>query len=150
MGRTHLQDAVPIRFSQEFESYATVLKRDLARIKNVIDDEYKERVIKLFNDSNMYSQNEIDDAIKVIVDEFQGWKGCTLTSIYYGGDELSKAHQEWADRNDADEVIVLLSSFDVDESGGDGSLNPNSTYDDWMWILVRKNGGQWMHIDHGY
>lgn len=115
-----------------------------------IDDEYKERVIKLFNDSNMYSQNEIDDAIKVIVDEFQGWKGCTLTSIYYGGDELSKAHQEWADRNDADEVIVLLSSFDVDESGGDGSLNPNSTYDDWMWILVRKNGGQWMHVDHGY
>lgn len=35
MGRTHLQDAVPIRFAQEFEAYATVLKRDLARIKNV-------------------------------------------------------------------------------------------------------------------
>ena len=35
MGRTHLQDAVPIRFAQEFESYATVLKRDLVRIKNV-------------------------------------------------------------------------------------------------------------------
>lgn len=35
MGRTHLQDAVPIRFAQEFEAYATVLKRDLVRIKNV-------------------------------------------------------------------------------------------------------------------
>lgn len=35
MGRTHLQDAVPVRFAQEFESYATVLKRDLVRLNNV-------------------------------------------------------------------------------------------------------------------
>lgn len=46
--------------------------------------------------------------------------------------------------------IALLSSFDVDSSGGDGSLNPNSTYNDWKWILVRTNGGQWQHVDHGY
>lgn len=37
-----------------------------------------------------------------------------------------------------DEVIVLLSPFYVDSSGGDCSLNPNSTYDDWGWILVRN------------
>lgn len=33
MGRTHLQDAVPILLSQEFEAYARVLKRDINRIK---------------------------------------------------------------------------------------------------------------------
>ncbi|OLN31889.1 aspartate ammonia-lyase [Desulfosporosinus metallidurans] len=33
MGRTHLQDAVPIRLGQEFASYAHVLGRDLKRIK---------------------------------------------------------------------------------------------------------------------
>lgn len=43
-----------------------------------------------------------------------------------------------------------VSSFDVDSSGGDGSLNPNSTYNDWKWILVRTNGGKWQHVDHGY
>jgi aspartate ammonia-lyase len=32
MGRTHLQDAVPIRLGQEFEAYARVLKRDIERI----------------------------------------------------------------------------------------------------------------------
>lgn len=32
MGRTHLQDAVPIRMGQEFGAYASVLKRDRARI----------------------------------------------------------------------------------------------------------------------
>ena len=49
-----------------------------------------------------------------------------------------------------DELIVLLSSFDVDASGGDGSLNPNETYSNWNWILVRDSGGQWRHADHGY
>ncbi|NMO96441.1 aspartate ammonia-lyase [Paenibacillus lemnae] len=33
MGRTHLQDAVPIRLGQEFGAYARVLSRDIARIE---------------------------------------------------------------------------------------------------------------------
>ena len=33
MGRTHLQDAVPIRLGQEFMAYARVVNRDLCRIK---------------------------------------------------------------------------------------------------------------------
>ena len=101
--------------------------------------------------SNTYSTEDIDAAIKTITKEFdRDWKGCKLTEIYYAGDEISSDYQDWADRNAADEVIVLLSSFDVDSSGGDGSLNPNSTYDNWMWILVRDTGGKWEHVDHGY
>jgi aspartate ammonia-lyase len=33
MGRTHLQDAVPIRLGQEFEAYSRVVERDIKRIK---------------------------------------------------------------------------------------------------------------------
>lgn len=33
MGRTHLQDAVPIRLGQEFEAYSLVIKRDIKRIR---------------------------------------------------------------------------------------------------------------------
>lgn len=33
MGRTHLQDAVPIRLGQEFEAYSRALGRDIKRIK---------------------------------------------------------------------------------------------------------------------
>lgn len=35
MGRTHLQDAVPIRLGQEFSSYSQVLARDIKRIRNL-------------------------------------------------------------------------------------------------------------------
>ena len=101
--------------------------------------------------SELYSQEEIKSAIAVIEREFKAnWNGCTLKEIYYAGDDVSTDHQDWADRNNADDVIVLLSSFDVDSSGGDGSLNANSTYDGWNWILVRTDGSKWKHVDHGY
>ena len=101
--------------------------------------------------SELYSQKDIDSAIGVIKKEFvQNWDGCTLTEISYAGDEVSENHREWAERNDADEVIVLTSSFDVAEQGASPSLDPGNTYTRWMWILVRTDGGTWRHVDHGY
>ncbi|WP_280770685.1 aspartate ammonia-lyase [Salipaludibacillus daqingensis] len=41
MGRTHLQDAVPIRLGQEFGAYSAVLERDIKRIRNVIESLYE-------------------------------------------------------------------------------------------------------------
>lgn len=102
-------------------------------------------------DSSLYSTAEIKDAIDVAMDYFKKeFNGCTLTEITYAGDETSADFSEWAQRIDGDEVIVLISSFDVDETGGDGSLNPGSTYTKWMWIMARQEGGRWQHVDHGY
>ena len=101
--------------------------------------------------SEIYSDAEIESAIDILVDYFNiFFEGCTLTEITYLGDDNLDDWQEFAERNSADDVIVLVSSFDVDSSGGDGSLNPNSTYTDWKWILVRTDGGEWRHVDHGY
>ncbi len=101
--------------------------------------------------SELYTQKDIDSAIGVIKKEFvRNWDGCTLTEISYAGDDVSEKHREWAERYDADEVIVLTSSFDVAEQGASPSLNPGSTYTRWMWILVRSDGGAWEHVDHGY
>ncbi|KAA9015962.1 aspartate ammonia-lyase [Niallia endozanthoxylica] len=41
MGRTHLQDAVPIRLGQEFEAYRRVLNRDINRIKRTRENLYE-------------------------------------------------------------------------------------------------------------
>ena len=101
--------------------------------------------------SEIYSDAEIDSAIDVAIDYFEKYfDGCTLTKITYWGDDKLDDFQEFAERNNADDVIVLISDFEVDASGGDGSLEPNSTYTDWNWILVRTDGGQWEHVDHGY
>lgn len=102
-------------------------------------------------ESNIYSSEDIKSAIDKIIHEFdKKWNGCTLKEIYYAGDDYLSNFEEHKERYDADEVIVLLSTFDVDSSGGDGSLDPNSTYEDWNWILVRDSGGKWKYVDHGY
>ncbi|SDY63387.1 aspartate ammonia-lyase [Proteiniborus ethanoligenes] len=38
MGRTQMQDAIPIRLGQEFKAYSSVVKRDIKRITNVQEE----------------------------------------------------------------------------------------------------------------
>lgn len=102
-------------------------------------------------DSEIYSKEDIDSAINVTIDYFKSnFHGCSLKEIHYAGDDYSDEFYHWKKQYNADEAIVLLSSFYVDSSGGDGSLNPNETYENWNWILVRNKGGNWEHKDHGY
>ncbi len=101
--------------------------------------------------SEIYTDTEINDAINEMLNYFKfNFKGCTLKELSYIGDDRLAEFQEFADMNNADDVIVFLSTFDVDSSGGDGSLNPNDTYVNYNWILTRNDGGNWKHFDHGY
>ena len=102
-------------------------------------------------DSEIYSKSEINDAIDIVLKHFKDYfKGCTLREIQYAGDDSYKEFEEWAEQYDAEQAIILISSFDVDSSGGDGSLNPNTTYDDWKWILTRKDNQEWTLQTWGY
>ena len=101
--------------------------------------------------SDIYSSEDIDDAIDTVKKYFKReFAGCTLTEIEYAGDGEAERFDEITDQFGGDEAIVLISSFDVDGSGGDGSLEPDSTYTYWEWLLVRDEGGEWRHVDHGY
>ena len=101
--------------------------------------------------SEIYTDDEIKSAIDVTLDYFKkNFEDCSLIEITYLGDDELDGWQDFAERNNADDVMVLVSSFKVGASGGDGSLNPNDTYRNWKWILVRTDGGKWEHVDHGY
>jgi hypothetical protein len=102
--------------------------------------------------SKLYSDDEINSAIKAVENYFKKeFGGCTLTKITYAGDNVSLNETAYRKDNgyDYDKVIVLVSSFDTDSFGGDG-LNPDSTYVNWKWIIGKKQGGKWEHIDHGF
>lgn len=102
--------------------------------------------------SALYSQQDISDAIDVVKSDFkQNNSGFTLEKLYYAGDETSQSYQEWADRNNADEVLVLRSAFHTDSDGGsDKSFEPDTEYTDWNWILVRNDGGKWEIADQEF
>lgn len=102
-------------------------------------------------ESEIFTEREIEDAMEVAMNYFRKeFDGCTMTKIEYEEIRSQAASIEWAQQYGADEGIVLYSSFDVDASGGDGSLNPNSTYNNWQWILTRDTGGEWVLRTWGY
>lgn len=101
--------------------------------------------------SEIYIDSDIESAFQTVKDYFsKEFEGCTLTKLYYPGDTFADEFTEWAMQYDADEAIIIYSSFNVDSSGGDGSFNPDSTYEDWKWILIRNESGNWEYVDHGY
>lgn len=109
------------------------------------------RVQTIAGESEIFTQREIQDAMEVAMNHFQKeFDGCTMTKIAYSEEKSGAAALEWARQYGADEGIVLYSSFDVDASGGDGSLNPNSTYRNWQWVLTRNKGGNWVLRTWGY
>lgn len=102
-------------------------------------------------ESEIFTQGEIEDAMEVAMNHFRkAFDGCTMTKIEYIESKSEAAAVEWAQQYGTDEAIVLYSSFDVDAAGGDGSLNPNSTYNNWQWILTRDEGGKWVLRTWGY
>lgn len=101
--------------------------------------------------SKKYTEEDVTSAMEVAVKFFdKEFSGCTMLSIAYPGDKKSAQLAGTTYDRKWDEVIVLLSSFDVDATGNNGSLNPSSTYHNYQWILGRKNSGKWKLLDNGY
>lgn len=77
MGRTHLQDAVPIRLGQEFHAYGTSLSRDVKRIKLAFNDL---KAINMGATAVGTGMNADEKYKKVIVPELSKISGYKLTS----------------------------------------------------------------------
>ena len=111
-----------------------------------------------YDNSTTFNENEIKSAINTVLLEFEDFKGCDLIRLWYD-ESASKSQTEIymsyghgsSNGVEQENVIVLLSDFYVDSSGGDGSFNPDTTYSNWMWILIRDSKvDKWTVDDWGY
>lgn len=101
-------------------------------------------------ESSIYTEEDYNQAVDVAMNYFKkNFADCTMTEIRYAGDDMSDAMKEWEKDYGMDEVIILECDFDTG-AHCDNSLDRNSTYTDWQWILARNKGGKWEHKDHGY
>ena len=101
--------------------------------------------------AQLYTAEEVNDAMDVVSRFFKKeYDGCKLTWLIYDEASSADAAAQWAAQYGADEAIVLLSTFETGKSGGDGSLEPNSLYTNWQWILTRSAGGAWQLQTWGY
>ena len=100
--------------------------------------------------SGLYSEKEIRSAMSVVMDQFErGFESCKLLTLTYDEESSVKEADHWAEQYEADEAIVLESSFYV-IGNKNPSLNSNSTYRGWQWILTRNGNGRWELQTCGY
>ena len=115
-------------------------------------------VVVSIGKSDKFSKKEINDAIKCVMKKFKDFKGCNLTKLWYDEEQSNNEIKGYmaggkGSVNGArpENVIILFSDFDVDSSGADEGFNPNSTYSNWNWILIRDSKtGNWRVDDWGY
>ncbi len=86
-----------------------------------------------------------------LVSNYFAWhfEGCTLLELRYDAEATQKAEAA-REEELGSQVIILHSTFRTDHRGGDGSLNPDSTYEGWQWILRKNALGLWDLEDWGY
>ena len=113
-----------------------------------------ENVNRVVGYSALYDERLINEAFNVVEKTFsKEFEGCTLTELRYD-DEVenifAEEMMEYAKENNQ-ELIIILSTFDTDKKGGDGSFNPNDTYTNWQWHLARTaDKKSWEIITWGY
>ena len=100
--------------------------------------------------SEIYTDRDITSAMEIVLEEFQGKNDRILLSLSYIGDSNISDYRDWADRNGADEVIVFLTDYYVSLFSDTPTQNTASEYENWKFILVRTNGGEWEIVDQGY
>lgn len=109
------------------------------------------------SESTKFSKDEIESAIENVKSNFS-FDGATLTKVWYEeekSDYLVDAYMEnglgLTNGVEEENVIVILSNFDVDDSGNNPVLTPNTTYSDYQWILIRDSEkAEWKIDDFGY
>jgi aspartate ammonia-lyase len=73
MGRTHLQDAVPIRLGQEFGAYRRVIARDLERIRNTGKTLVEVNMGATAVGTGLNADPDYIKAVVKYLSEFSGW-----------------------------------------------------------------------------
>lgn len=106
-----------------------------------------------YKTSEVYTQEDMDEAIEIIEKEFSTWEGCVLYEISYTddtkcSDNLSYINTLAVDK-EYDECIVFTSSFHSPVEGG-GAWEPDYDYENWEWYLGRTEGGSWDLLTWGY
>lgn len=110
-----------------------------------------------YGESELYTKEELDDAIAVIEAEFSTWEGCELHSLTYGGDAAcSDENIEWLNGLEMKEqtepftqCILFSSSFHSPVEQRD-AWDADTEYEGWQWWLGRSDGGAWELVTCGY
>ena len=104
-------------------------------------------------ESSKFSDDEIKSAIALVEEDFD-FEGASLKKLWYDEEKSNSMVDDYLESGKGseksvteDNVIVILSRFDVDKDSENPVLNPGETYDDYNWILIRNDEDSKWEID---
>ncbi len=101
--------------------------------------------------SEMYTEEDLQAAVDIILAEFNTWEGCELHTLGYTSDEESMDWLDYANSTDKgtfDEVVMFDSSFrSPKEQYGAWQADEEYTY---SWTLARAEKGEWQLLTYGW
>ena len=100
--------------------------------------------------SEVYAENDITSAMEIVLEWFNGKTDMMLLNLSYAGDKELADYSRYLEWYDADDVIVLLTDYYVSFFSDSPVLNTGFKYENWGFILVRSDGGEWEIVDQGY
>ena len=105
-----------------------------------------------YGESEIYSEQDKEDAVDVIIEKFNQFEGCVLYEVSYTSDSYCLKNLDYV--NDLapegvvfSECIVFDTEFRSPIFGG-GAWNANRIYE-WSWYLGRTEGGNWQFLTWG-
>ena len=107
-----------------------------------------------YGKSEIYTQEDLEEAAIQIKCQFASWEGCEMHSLRYAGDECNTEENiKWLNSQDEDagyiEVCEFLCSFHSPEEES-GSWEPDHEYEDYQFWLARTEDSGWQVVSWGY
>lgn len=108
-----------------------------------------------YGNSEIYTEDELKDAVIQIKCKFAFWDGCELKSIRYAGDDSASNENlermnEVAPDGNYTQAAEFLMDFHSSENAGGTTFEPDKEYTDYQWWLARTADGGWDIVTFGY
>ena len=104
--------------------------------------------------SELFTADELNDAMLAVKCKFASWAGCELHAVRYAGDgACSEENLAWlnslVDGADYAQAAELLTDFHT-AADIQGAWEPDHEYTDYQWWLARTADGGWEIVSWGY
>ena len=108
-----------------------------------------------YGSSELYTWEELDEAVTAIMERFAEFEGCELHAVRYAGDEANnEANLAWLNSLSGDgkyvQVMEFLSDFHSPVEDGPYAWEIDTEYTNYQWWLARTAGGGWEVVSWGY
>ena len=104
--------------------------------------------------SEIYTEEELKEAVVQIKCKFASWEGCELHSIRYAGDEnCTGENLKWMNELNKDGNYAQVAEFLMDFHSPMeqiGAWEADREYTDYQWWLARSADGGWDIVTFGY